>query len=228
MNKLKLSFSSIALIFFSACSSAGVEGLGQSVTVTHSYSSQTTVSSAAATQLVQDQPHRFQIRLAIKNSTSFPVKIFFHPALMATEYVTGDSYTFPTSPMGFLVPRPDIYLSPGEVQVYSGTQFGKPEDQFRLCWATTNPLESYGVCTPTDIFLGRFPAAPLRMLLTIRGDYPGFAESGLSLAKVATPRRKEKVETITAGPRLKHEHAHKQESINPPDGRSFMPGGFVP
>ncbi|MHB1755977.1 MAG: hypothetical protein ACYCT9_00465 [Leptospirillum sp.] len=223
MNKLKLSFYLIALISAGACSSTGIDGLGQSVTVTHSYSSQTTVSSSAPTQIVQDQHRRFQIRLAIKNSTSFPVKIFFNPDLQATGYVTGDSYTFPISRVGFLVPRPDIYLSPGEIQIYSGTQFGKPEDAFRLCWSTTNPLESYGVCTPTDIFLGRFPAAPLRMLLTIRGDYPGFAESGLSLARVVMPRRKKKIQTIIAGPGKTFKFDHNPAPINRSDS-----GGFVP
>ena len=230
MNKLKLSFYLIALISASACSSAGVDGLGQSVTVTHSYSSQTTVSSSAPTQIVQDQPQRFSIRLAVKNSTPFPVKIFFSPSLYATQYPDRTVYTFPASSMGFLVPSPDLYLSPGEIQTFASTKVGKPSDPFELCWETTNPMSTFGTCVPTDIFLGRFPASPLYMLLTIRGDYPAFAGSGLSLAKVIVPRQK-KIETITVGrgANLKHEQREKKDKALPaPGGFAHSDSAFVP
>lgn len=207
MNKLKLSVYSMILMILGACSSAGLDSLGQSVTVTHSYSSQTTVASSAPTQMVQDQPQRFQIRLAVKNSTPFPIKIFFNPSLTETWYAARTVYTFPVSPMGFLVPQPDLYLEPGEIRIFSSTKVGKPSDAFRLCWKTANPMETYGVCTPTDIFLGRFPAAPLRMLLTIRGDQPDFSGSDLSLAKVVQPRRKNPTMTVGRHGDRKHEYA---------------------
>lgn len=205
-----------------ACSSVGVEGLGQSVTVTHSYSSQTTVASSAPTQMVQDQPQRFQIRLAVKNSTPFPIKIFFNPSLTANQYAARTVYTFPVSPMGFLVPQPDLYLEPGEIRIFSSTKVGKPSDAFRLCWKTANPMETYGVCTPTDIFLGRFPAAPLRMLLTIRGDQPDFSGSDLSLANVVQPHRK--IPTVTVG-----RYGDRKHEYTPPEtGPISHAGVFIP
>lgn len=229
MNKLKLSFYLIALISASACSSAGVDGLGQSVTVTHSYSSQTTVSSSAPAQIVQDQPQRFSIRLAIKNSTPFAVKVFFHPALTAIRYASGASYVFPPSQMGFLIPDPAMTLAPGAIQIFSGSQFGKASDPFSLCWSTTNPVATFGSCFPTDIFLGRFPAKPLYMLLTIRGDYPRFDESGLSLAKVIVPRQKIETITVRGGANLKHEKRDKKDKALPaPGGFTHSDSAFVP
>lgn len=200
MSKYLRSLIILQIVIMGACSTTG--GAGRAVMVTHTYTDRTTVvrtvrpESGPVQTIKIEGPRIFNVRLAVKNDTGFPLKFFLHsPSLLPGDFGVP---TFPASTAGFMVPAPDLVVRPGGIRTWTGQANGKPDDQFSLCWQTDSQMESVGECFPASFFLGRSPAPPLRLLITVRGDYPKYEGSGFSLAKIEEPRMK--IPTIKANP----------------------------
>ena len=226
----KLSAYLSVLLFFGACSTGG--GSGEEEIVTHTYTSRTSVQRTAGGQPVEviKQPGHeltkvWTARLAFKNKTEYPLNIFFNPTLTTTGWADGTE-TFPGSPS-----PPDVTVAPGQVGTWTGKIKGKEKDVLPFCFQSVGLLgDRIGECHPASVFLGRLPAPPLRLLLTVAGPRFGsfgqsaYPDSKFSLAQVeatASSRRvlhlpgKTGVETITRPNANNANNANSQ-------------GGFVP
>lgn len=225
--RYKLSIYILILLLFGACSTGG--GLGQEVVVTHTYTTRTSVQRTAGGQPVeiikqprQEQSKVWTARLAFRNKTHFALNIYVRPNVIPTGWADGTEF-FVGSPQ-----PPTVTVAPGQVGTWTGGVKGRGKDILPFCFQSLGymadkPLE----CHPASVFLGRLPAPPLRLMLTVAGPrfgpygqsaYPG---SKFSLARVEAPR-----ESPPQAISLPGKSRQKVETIKRPE--AISQGGFVP
>lgn len=196
--------------------------------MTHTYTTRTSVQRMAGRQPVEiiKRPGRqttkiWTARLAFRNKTHYPLAVYLRPNVIPTGWTDGTAF-FVGSPQ-----PPTVTVARGQVGTWTGRVEGRGKDILPFCFQAVGymadkPLE----CHPASVFLGRLPAPPLRLVLTVTGPryayvrgalvaYPG---SHFSLARIEAPPQ-----TIS----LPGKPRPKVETIKRPEAATSQ-GGFVP